>query len=32
MSSAVYRMMLIKRPKKVAGEGSKENSGKNKGA
>lgn len=32
MSRAVYTIMLIKRPKKVAGEGSKENSGKNKGA
>ena len=32
MSKAVYRMTLVRRPKKVAGEGSKENSGKNKGA
>lgn len=31
-SSAVYKMMLIKRPNADAGEGSNEKSGKNKGA
>jgi hypothetical protein len=32
MSKRVYSIMLIRRPKIVAGDGSKENSGKNKGA